>query len=341
MAIPKFYESTDASAPALTGENGSLIAVLDAILVDGYGAKAAAGWTKPYSGTNLAVYQSATGRLLHVQDDGARISAAFARIRGATSATGAEVADLVGAHPSTGNATWGKTAAANTTERAWKAAATADQIWFFQSTGQTIDGYGVWHPWFAGYFMPSIPGDNGNFMVIGYHGTATVTNVNFSTAIQHAFTATATASVNAPGGLARNFDDTSSSVDAGYLSSSAEGQGSAGTTVPGFASVVPHPSPSQGGLPASPVFVYETGGVRYLRGQLPGIYMPLVKISTHTAGAMPAEPWEPLSLDIGYGTRTYRFVPTNVFYSIDTGGAVNEGSKGGWLFDIDSDWSAP
>ena len=33
------YRSTDASAPLLTNSNGSLIAVLRACLVDGYGSK--------------------------------------------------------------------------------------------------------------------------------------------------------------------------------------------------------------------------------------------------------------------------------------------------------------
>jgi hypothetical protein len=68
-----FYKSTDASAPTLNGTVGSLISVLDACLVNGYGSKAAAGWTKEYSGTNLAAYRMsttspATGMYLRVDD---------------------------------------------------------------------------------------------------------------------------------------------------------------------------------------------------------------------------------------------------------------------------------
>ena len=37
------YRSDDAGAPNLTGAAGSLIAILDAVLVNGYGAKPAAG----------------------------------------------------------------------------------------------------------------------------------------------------------------------------------------------------------------------------------------------------------------------------------------------------------
>ena len=45
------YRSTDASAPVLTGVAGAMKAVLDACLVNGYGAKAAAGWSAPFSAT--------------------------------------------------------------------------------------------------------------------------------------------------------------------------------------------------------------------------------------------------------------------------------------------------
>src|SRR5574337_1914064 len=73
------YRSSDASAPVLTGQAGSLITVLDACLISGYGSKSPAGWAKPYSGTNLAAYRAATGNRFYfrVDDSGtveARIS---------------------------------------------------------------------------------------------------------------------------------------------------------------------------------------------------------------------------------------------------------------------------
>lgn len=52
------YSSEDASAPAIAASAGSLISLLDACLVNGYGSKAAAGWSKVYTGTNVAVYRS-------------------------------------------------------------------------------------------------------------------------------------------------------------------------------------------------------------------------------------------------------------------------------------------
>jgi hypothetical protein len=53
------YRSTDSGAPVLTGNTASLIPLLDAILVNGYGSKPPAGWTKPFSGTDKAVYRNA------------------------------------------------------------------------------------------------------------------------------------------------------------------------------------------------------------------------------------------------------------------------------------------
>jgi hypothetical protein len=61
MVAPIVYSSTDPSAPVLSGTAGTLISVLDACLVNGYGAKPAAGWTKEFSGTNVAAYRMGTG----------------------------------------------------------------------------------------------------------------------------------------------------------------------------------------------------------------------------------------------------------------------------------------
>lgn len=61
MPTSRMYYSTDSSAPALSNAAGSLIALLDAILVTGYGAKAALGWAKTFTGTNQAAYTQGAG----------------------------------------------------------------------------------------------------------------------------------------------------------------------------------------------------------------------------------------------------------------------------------------
>src|SRR4051794_557415 len=53
MPAPVIYRSTDTNAPVLFGGQGSLISLLDAILVNGYGSSFATG-TITNDGTNVA-----------------------------------------------------------------------------------------------------------------------------------------------------------------------------------------------------------------------------------------------------------------------------------------------
>lgn len=72
----RIYKSSDASAPVMNVSAGSLLSVLDACLVTGYGAKTAAGWAKTVidAGTYQAAYTQGVKsgfaqRLLYVKDD--------------------------------------------------------------------------------------------------------------------------------------------------------------------------------------------------------------------------------------------------------------------------------
>ena len=81
-----YYKSTDAGAPVINGEAGSLIAALDACLVTGYGDKAAAGWTKPFEGTNKAVFRNdavaGSGRFFQCLNDGSALGGATLHVCG-------------------------------------------------------------------------------------------------------------------------------------------------------------------------------------------------------------------------------------------------------------------
>jgi hypothetical protein len=146
------YRSTDASAPVLTGEAGKLIAVLDACLVDGYGAKAAAGWTKAFADTNKAAYRQGAA------SDGAL--QAYLRVLNDGSTTGGNKEALtasyesmssvdVGANAIFNSATGGTirySTTADTTARAWIVAADSRLFYFFSFTGDTA-GYA----WGAGF----------------------------------------------------------------------------------------------------------------------------------------------------------------------------------------------
>lgn len=52
------YTWEDVDAPVLTASNGSMTALLQAVLVDGYGSKAGLGWTTYFSGTNKKVFKN-------------------------------------------------------------------------------------------------------------------------------------------------------------------------------------------------------------------------------------------------------------------------------------------
>lgn len=119
------YRSTDSGAPTLNGTSGSLIALLDACLVNGYGSKSAAGWTKEYAATNKAVYRPSHGNryYLRVLDDGSdgTNGARVARVRGYE--TMSDVDTGTGPFPTdaqvSGGLFIGKSSTADSTARTW------------------------------------------------------------------------------------------------------------------------------------------------------------------------------------------------------------------------------
>ena len=75
MAI--IYKSTNADAPVMTGaDKTSIVRVLRACLVDGYGDKPRAGWVMPFvntDGTKAAFKNAGTGFYLRIDDSGSGI----------------------------------------------------------------------------------------------------------------------------------------------------------------------------------------------------------------------------------------------------------------------------
>jgi hypothetical protein len=145
MAVT-LYKSTDTSAPTLNGNAGSLITVLDAILVNGYGSQAAAGWTKSYSGANGADYRSGSGTqyYLDVNDNGPGAGTGKeARIRGYAAMTAFQTG--TNAFPTAAQLTNGlfvrKSATADGTARAWKCIADNKTFYFFARTTDIANNY--------------------------------------------------------------------------------------------------------------------------------------------------------------------------------------------------------
>ena len=144
------YTSADASAPVLDGQAGSLIALFKACLVDGYGAKAAAGWTQPVatSGNIGSFKQGAAAKAgfgFVINDNGPNATSTFKEAW----ATGYKVVTGVGASVGSGSGQFPtaaqlltsghvvirKSTAASAVTRQWTLFADDRTMYFFARTG--------------------------------------------------------------------------------------------------------------------------------------------------------------------------------------------------------------
>lgn len=179
MAVTQYINS-DTSAPTLSGTVGSMIALLDAVLVNGYGSKPAAGWTKVFSGTNLAVYRNSTtspstGMYLRVDDTNTTYSVVKAYKTMSDINTGTDV--IPNGNPAYTNTDvyWIKSSTASAVGRLWHIV--ADNRTFYLNTSpngtlpatptnQFVGG--------AGDFESYVPGNAYNYFISGtYNAVAT------------------------------------------------------------------------------------------------------------------------------------------------------------------------
>jgi hypothetical protein len=145
----RVYKSTDASAPSLDGTAGSLITVLDACLVNGYGTQPSAGWSKAFSASNQATYKGGSGvqHFFHVDDNSPNVTAAGkeAQFRGSETATAFQTG--TGFFPTTAQIALGaglvirKSTTATSTARAWVIVADDRTCHIFVLTGDTASVY--------------------------------------------------------------------------------------------------------------------------------------------------------------------------------------------------------
>ena len=144
------YKSTDGSAPTLSGTAGDLINVLDKVLVTGYGAQTAAGWTKPFTGTNGASFLQGTGSngyYLNVNDNAPGAGTGKeARVVGYESMTA--FATGLSLFPTAAQFANGlfvrKSTSADAVTRPWIIAADQRTFYMFVLTGDTAGTYYAW-----------------------------------------------------------------------------------------------------------------------------------------------------------------------------------------------------
>ncbi|MBB2915848.1 hypothetical protein [Cupriavidus alkaliphilus] len=268
----RLYRSTDASAPTLTGQVGSLVALLDAVLVNGYGSQTAAGWTKAYSGTNTASYRmdtsGNTGFYLDVNDN-APASATDARMRGYEAMTA--VSTGTGPFPTAAQSSFGiacrKSATANSTARPWYIVADGSCLYVFVDTG---DITGCAFAFAFGDFFSYKSGDPYRCAIIGrYLENSGASNYDMVPWINGGLTPlTATSNGHY---VARNWTGVGGSIAFSKFTSLLAGQGTSLVTG-SLTSYVPYPNSPDSALELAPLWLGHTSCVR---GYMKGLWCPL------------------------------------------------------------------
>jgi hypothetical protein len=180
MAQFTIYQSTDSGAPTLNGLTGSLLTVLDAILVTGYGSQPGAGWLKPLANTSsYGCYQlpsGSTGHYLFVYDAGSgSANGAEAYLQGWDSITTMDNGAVTGSNQfptlaqlavARGAVIARKSTAPTAVARSWIAFADSRSLYFNVLTNDVVNNY---YSFMFGEFYSVKSGsvDTGRTMIVG------------------------------------------------------------------------------------------------------------------------------------------------------------------------------
>lgn len=277
------YKSTDGSAPSLTGQTGSLVALLDACLVNGYGTQAAAGWTIAYTGTSKRSYKQGTGSngyYLDVDDSGPGAgSYREARVRGYEAMTALATGTFP--FPTTSqSATFGgvirKSATADATARPWYLLADSTCFYLFVDSGDlTNPSYSTTFAF--GDFFSYKSGDTYNTLIAARatenaaNGAETLPYINCPT------------SAGSPGGLFstnnatghyidRHWNGTGGAIPFGKIASIlCTGSGTNFVQMGDAYSQLAYPNGPDSALELSPLWVTHNS---CLRGYMKGLWVP-------------------------------------------------------------------
>lgn len=271
------YLSSDASAPTLTGQASSLVGVLDACLVNGYGAKSAAGWAKEFTAANLAVYRPPSGTRfrLRVDDSGSQ----EARLIGYREMSAVSVGTDPFPTPSqfSGGLYSRKSETADTTARSWMLVASERCFYFFPHSNAADFFSDPTYTHISGqFFFGDIdtvkPGDTSHCLIIG--GTSASTS---SAAALGGLSRSTGFSATSGHYLAQSYVQLGSAVRAQKVpladpTSLTTCIGASGSTYPFY------PDPVTGGILLTRAAITEGTdlGTRIaIRGFLPGLWIPL------------------------------------------------------------------
>ena len=257
----------DVGAPTLSGSAGSLISVLDACLVNGYGSKTPLGWTKEFSGTNLAAYRqngTTNNVYLRINDTGTTSSrcilyGAMTDVNTGTDPTPTET------QVSGGGAIW-KSNVADTSARAWVLFGNEKSFYLIIADLGTASNGGInyqsaWNTmptaYFFGDFKSYLPGDQWNKLItclLTTRSTRIVYNSGFS--------------ANDRTYVMRSYTQIGQSINSGTAFNISYNEGSSWGCVNGSR----YPDPISGGMRLGKVFITEPAHTA-VRGEFPGHYV--------------------------------------------------------------------
>jgi hypothetical protein len=275
MAQFTIYQNTDGSAPTLSGTVGSLVALLDACLVNGYGAKAAAGWTKPYTGVAKAVFRQgagSNGMYLRVQDDAPGAGGAKeARITGYEAMTTVDAG--TNPFPSAAQGVGGiamvvarKSITADATARTWLVAADSRTAYVLIKSEAAVGVAGDYYCFGFGEFFSFQLNDPYRVLIMG-RTSENATASNVETFVRNdGGIGTATVGHFMPRGHNGTYGPINLSKTGDTVKNANTGAGSG---------VVPYTNPSDGGLYLAPFWISDptTAPVKGLRGRFRGVWL--------------------------------------------------------------------
>lgn len=288
---------TDVGAPSLTGTVGAGITLFDYLLVT------TMGWTKEYTGTNVAVYRPASGNRFYLRVDDT--NAFYTLLRGYEAMT--DVNTGTGLFPTTAQFSSGlylnkaRAAGVDAVNTDWQFISNGKLFYFFHNGGTISSGGVTARRFFAfGDFVSYKSGDAYNTIIISEIDSGNQVNVPRPPLGING----ADSGFHNGHYLARTYTQLGTAVqcskrsDTGGNFSSRLGGGS-----------MTYPAAIEGGLLMAPVWVQE--GANSLRGLLPGLWNPLhQRPLTHGdtfsgVGALSGRTFEVIDLQHSSNSSTY------------------------------------
>jgi hypothetical protein len=238
------------------------------------------GWLEEFTGTNKKAYRSTVGNQLYlrVQDDGPGAGTdKEARITGYESMSDIDTGD--NPFPTAAQGVGGvamvvvrKSAAADSTPRAWKVLADDRTFYCFIRTGDVSD---VYYGFSFGEIYSLAPGDSFRTIIVG-RNTENSALITTHGGIGLTY-GTGTSAATGGQFLARKYDGSGTSITSGKHMDQAK-NGGTGNNV----GVITYPNPPDGGLYICPVWIYEISNV--LRGRFRGKFIPIHPIGSFNDG---------------------------------------------------------